>query len=50
MGVGVHPSTNLKNKQDKYTMDPGQSSLSQHKEKMFWSKMIFKQKTNKKNA
>ena len=31
-------------KQDKYTMDPGQSSLSQHKEKMFWAKMIFEQK------
>ena len=32
-------------KQDKYTMDPGQSSLSQQKEKTFWST-----KTNKKNA
>ena len=31
-------------KQDKYTMDPGKSSLSQHKEKIFWSKMIFEQK------
>ena len=31
-------------KQDKYTMDPGQSSLSQ-KKKTFWST-----KTNKKNA
>ena len=30
--------------QDKCTMDPGKSNLSQHKEKMFWSKMIFKQK------
>ena len=32
-------------KQDKYTMDPGQSSLSQQKENTFWST-----KTNKKNA
>ena len=31
-------------KQDKYTMDPGQSSLSQQKEKKIWSKMIFEQK------
>ena len=30
--------------QDKYTMDPGQSRLSQHKEEIFWSKMIFEQK------
>ena len=30
--------------QDKYTMDPGQSSLSPHIEKFFWSKMIFEQK------
>ena len=35
----------MKLKQDKYTMDPGQSSLSQQKEKTFWST-----KTNKKNA
>ena len=35
----------IENQQDKYTMDPGQSTLSQHKEKMFWwSKMIFEQK------
>ena len=27
-------------KQDKYTMDPGQSSLSKYREKIFWSKMI----------
>ena len=27
-----------------YTMDPGQSNLSQQKEKVFWSKMIFEQK------
>ena len=32
-------------KQDKYTMDPGYSSLSQQKEKAFWST-----KTNEKNA
>ena len=25
----------IENQQDKYTMDPGQSSLSQHKEKKF---------------
>ena len=31
-------------KQDKYTMDPVQSSLSQQKEKKFWSKMFFEQK------
>ena len=31
-------------KQDKYTMDPRKSSLSQHKENFFWSKMIFEQK------
>ena len=31
-------------KQDKYTMAPGQSSLSQQKEKQFRSKMIFEQK------
>ena len=30
--------------QDKYTMDPGQSSLCQQNEKVFWSKMIFEQK------
>ena len=30
--------------QDKYTMDPGQSSLSQQKDKKIWSKMIFEQK------
>ena len=36
--------------QDKYTIDPGQLSLSQHKEQMFWPKMIFEQKINKKNA
>ena len=36
---------NNSTKQDKYTMDPGQSSLSQQKEKTFWST-----KTNKKNA
>ena len=30
--------------QDKYTMDPGQSSLSQQKEKKNWSKMNFEQK------
>ena len=27
----------MQGKQDKYTMDPGQSSLSQQKEKTFWS-------------
>ena len=34
-------------KQDKYIMDPGQSSLSQQKEKKFWSKMIFEQNKTK---
>ena len=34
----------LKYEQDRYTMDPGYSSLSQDKEKFFWSKMIFEQK------
>ena len=43
-------NSDIRTKEDKYTMDPGQSSLSQHKEKNFWSKMIFEQKTNKKNA
>ena len=30
-------------KQDKYTMDPRQSNLSQQKENDFWSKMTFEQ-------
>ena len=34
----------IENQQDKYTMDPGQSTLPQQKEKTFWSKMIFEQK------
>ena len=32
------------NKQDTYTMDPGQSSLPQQKEEKIQSKMIFEQK------
>ena len=39
-----------KSKQDKYTMDPGQSSLSQQKVKKFQLKMIFEQKKDKENA
>ena len=35
---------NLK-KQDKYTMDPGQSNLSQQYENNFWSKMTFEKKS-----
>ena len=35
---------NSKHKQDKYTMDPGQSNLSQQCENNYWSKMIFEQK------
>ena len=34
----------MERKHDKYTMDPEYSSLSQHIEKFFWSKMIFEQK------
>ena len=36
-------------KQGKYTMDPGKSSLSQQKEKIFGQK-LFLNKENKKNA
>ena len=36
--------TMIQSEQGKYTMDPGLSSLSQQKEKTFWSKMIFEQK------
>ena len=45
MTNNIWSSRTKKDKQDKYTMDPGQSSLSQQKEKTFWST-----KTNKKNA
>ena len=31
----------------KYTMDPGQSNLSQQLGNNFWSKMIFEQKKTK---
>ena len=34
----------LKTEHNKYTMDPGQSSLSQNEENIFWLKMIFEQK------
>ena len=34
-------------KQDKYTMDPGQSNLSQKYENNFQLKMIFEQKKSK---
>ena len=33
--------------QEKYTIDPGQSNLSQQYENDFWSKMIFEQKKSK---
>ena len=36
-------------KQDKYTMDPGWSNLSQQLGNSFWSKMIFEQKKSKKH-
>ena len=44
---GIFQPKNVK-KQDKYTMDPGQSSLSQQKVKKFQLKMIFEQKKIKK--
>ena len=34
-------------KQDKYTMDPRYSNLSQQSENKFWSKVIFAQKNQK---
>ena len=37
-----------KKKEDKYTMDPGQSNASQQSENNFLSKMIFDQKKLKK--
>ena len=38
-----------KDKQDKYTMDPGQSSLAQQKvKKKFSQKLFFEQKKDKK--
>ena len=35
------------NKQDKYTMDPASSNLSQQQEDNFWSKMMFEQNKSK---
>ena len=35
------------NKQDKYTIDPGYSNLSEESENNLWLKMIFEQKNQK---